>query len=73
MRRSLMPEKYRFKCSDVGMNCGFQVRGAGSQEEVLEIVKVHAQTAHNMSNVEQQTLDKIKSQIKKEGRFMGIF
>lgn len=58
-------KKFEFSCSSVGMNCGFEVKGASSEQEVLEILKVHAKKVHNLSEIPQDVLSKIKENIKK--------
>ncbi|AOL16647.1 small metal-binding protein [Sulfolobus sp. A20] len=58
-------KKFNFSCSSVGMNCGFEIRGASSEQELLEILKVHAKTVHNLSEIPDDVLNKIKQNIKK--------
>ncbi|AAY79772.1 DUF1059 domain-containing protein [Sulfolobus acidocaldarius] len=58
-------KKYEFSCSSVGMNCGFEVKNASSEQEVLEILKVHAKTAHGMKEIPSDVAEKIKQNIKK--------
>ncbi|AWR97977.1 DUF1059 domain-containing protein [Acidianus sulfidivorans JP7] len=58
-------KKFQFSCASVGMNCGFELKGANSEEELLEILKVHAKTAHNMTEIPEDTLNKIRQNIKK--------
>ncbi|QKR00287.1 DUF1059 domain-containing protein [Metallosphaera tengchongensis] len=58
-------KKFEFSCQSIGMNCGFAVKKASSEEELLEILKVHAKVAHNLSNIPEDTLNKIKENIKK--------
>jgi Predicted small metal-binding protein len=57
---------YSFKCKDVGMNCGFEVKGATSEEEVLSIAKVHAEKAHGLREVPKEVVEAVKKAIKKE-------
>lgn len=47
------------------MNCGFEVKNASSEQEVLEILKVHAKTAHGMKEIPSDVAEKIKQNIKK--------
>jgi len=57
---------YSFKCKDAGMNCGFEVKGATSEEEVLSIAKVHAEKAHGLREVPKEVVDAVKRVIKKD-------
>lgn len=47
------------------MNCGFQVKGSSSEEELLEILKIHAKLAHGISQMPEDLVDKIKQNVKK--------
>ncbi|BDB98612.1 DUF1059 domain-containing protein [Saccharolobus caldissimus] len=58
-------KKFEFSCSSVGMNCEFEIKGASSEQEVMEILKVHAKNAHNMSEIPQDVINKIKQNIRK--------
>ncbi|MCI2413868.1 MAG: DUF1059 domain-containing protein [Candidatus Aramenus sp.] len=58
-------KKYAFSCSSIGMNCGFEVKGAPTEEELLEILKVHASKAHNLKEIPQEVLEKVKANIRK--------
>mgnify|MGYP001772490484 FL=1 len=58
-------KKFEFSCSSIGMNCGFEVKNASSEEELLEILKIHAKEAHNMSDIPGEVLNKIKQNIKR--------
>jgi len=48
------------------MNCGFEVKGATSEEEVLSIAKVHAEKAHGLREVPKEVVEAVKKAIKKE-------
>jgi predicted small metal-binding protein len=52
-----------FKCSDIGMQCGFQV-DAPSREELLVKIGMHAHEAHQMKLVPPEVLQKIQNSIK---------
>lgn len=52
-----------FKCSDIGMQCGFQT-SAPSREEVLLKIGLHANEAHQMKSVPSDVLQKIQNSIK---------
>lgn len=56
---------YSFKCKDVGMNCNFEIKGASTEQEILEQIKAHAKHAHNISEVSADLENKIKKAIKK--------
>jgi len=58
-------KKFEFSCASIGMNCGFEVKNASTEEELLEILKVHAKEAHNMTNIPSEVLDKIKQNVKR--------
>ncbi|GGP22177.1 hypothetical protein GCM10007981_17190 [Thermocladium modestius] len=57
---------YGFKCKDVGMQCGFEVHGVSSEQEMMDIVAAHARHAHGMTTIPPATLDAVKKAIKKE-------
>mgnify|MGYP001772825692 CR=1 FL=1 len=59
-------KKFNFSCADLGMNCGFEIKGASSQEEILEIVKIHAEKAHGLKQLNQDLIENIKKHIKKK-------
>lgn len=61
--------KYSFKCEDVGMDCGFDIKNAGSEEELLEMLKVHARSSHGLTSIPQDLLNKIRQNIKKTGKY----
>ncbi len=48
------------------MTCGFEVKGASSEDELMDILKIHASKAHGMNTIPQQTLDAIKKNIEKK-------
>lgn len=58
--------KYSFSCESVGMNCGFEIHRADSEDELLSQLAVHARMSHNMTTIPQDTLSKIKSNIRAE-------
>jgi len=61
--------KYSFSCSDVGMNCGYEIRNASSEEELLEQLKLHARMSHGLSSIPNDMLGKIKKAIKRTGKY----
>ena len=56
---------YEFRCKDVGMDCGFEVRGASSKEELMEEVAVHARRAHNLTEMPKDVRSKIEAAIRR--------
>ncbi|MFP3260854.1 MAG: DUF1059 domain-containing protein [Sulfolobus sp.] len=46
------------------MKCGFEIVNAGSEEELLSELAVHAKVAHNMTTIPQDTLNATKSKIR---------
>ncbi len=53
-----------FKCKDIGMKCGFEIKDE-NQEELMSIVATHAAKTHNLTTVPPETMEKIKKAIKK--------
>jgi len=58
-------KKFAFSCGSVGMDCGFEVKGASSEEEIIEILKIHAKNVHHMKEISDDMKNKIKQSIKK--------
>ncbi len=54
----------KFKCKDIGMKCDFEVKGAGSREEVAEIAQVHARRVHNLTSMSPDLQQKMNAAIK---------
>jgi len=55
---------YSIRCKDVGMNCGFEIRGATSVDEVLQELAIHAKIAHGMTAIPSDKLSEIRKAIK---------
>jgi predicted small metal-binding protein len=53
------------KCSDVGMDCDFVVRGETS-EEVMKKAAEHARTAHGIEQIPPELAQKAQAAIKDE-------
>ena len=53
-----------FKCSDLGMKCGFEVKDE-DKDELMKIVALHAEKTHGMKEVSPDMAEKIKKAIKK--------
>jgi predicted small metal-binding protein len=49
-----------FKCADMGMSCGFEVKGAKDVNEVLSIAAAHAKSSHGISNPPADLVEKIR-------------
>jgi predicted small metal-binding protein len=45
------------------LSCDFEVR-ANSEQELMEKIATHAKKAHNMSEIDQATMSKVKAAIK---------
>ncbi len=56
--------KYSFKCSDIGMNCGFETK-ASTKEELMPLIVNHAKGAHNMNEIPPDVKEKVDKAIKK--------
>jgi predicted small metal-binding protein len=54
------------RCRDVGVDCDFEARGT-TVEDVMNQCGEHARTAHGMSELSQDLLEKVKSAIHDEG------
>lgn len=52
-----------FACKDIGLQCGFTTNDA-SEEMLLKKIEKHAMKAHNMQNIDAETMKKIKAAIK---------
>jgi predicted small metal-binding protein len=55
---------YRFKCKDIGMKCDFEVKGASSKDEILQIASVHAKAEHKMATIPPDVATKVSAAIK---------
>jgi predicted small metal-binding protein len=53
----------KFACRDIGMSCGFEAR-ASSEQELVGKIAAHAKKVHNMSEIDQATMSKVKVAIK---------
>jgi predicted small metal-binding protein len=54
---------YKFKCSDLGMQCSFKAH-AHSEGELMEQISKHAADVHNMSEPDEATMTAIKGAIR---------
>jgi predicted small metal-binding protein len=53
------------RCKDVGMDCDFEAQ-AETEEELLKKVAEHAGTTHNMTEIPEEILAKVRAAIKDE-------
>ncbi len=53
------------KCKDVGMDCDFVAR-AETEEEVLKQAAEHAGTTHDMTDMSEEVLTKVRAAIHDE-------
>jgi len=53
------------RCSDVGMDCDFKAQ-AETEEELLKKVAEHAATAHDMKEIPEEVLAKVRAAIRDE-------
>lgn len=53
------------RCRDLGFDCDGVMR-AETEEEVLQQATEHAKTAHNLSEISQQAVEKIRALIREE-------
>jgi predicted small metal-binding protein len=52
-------------CRDVGADCDFVARG-NSEEEIMAQVSEHARTAHKMSDIPPEVVEKVRGAIRDE-------
>jgi predicted small metal-binding protein len=55
---------YGIRCKDIGLNCGFEIRGATSVDEVLQELAIHAKIAHGMTAMPPEKEAEIRKAIK---------
>ncbi len=55
---------YKFKCKDTGMKCDFEVKGASSKDEAMQVAAVHAKVTHNMQTIPPDMTQKVSAAIK---------
>ena len=54
-----------FKCKDMGMKCGFEVKDE-NQDELMAIINLHAEKTHNIKGPPSPEMaEKLKKAIKK--------
>ena len=52
-------------CRDVGFDCDGVIR-AETEEEILKKAAEHAQTVHNLKEISQEVVDKVRAAIRDE-------
>ncbi|MGC8670063.1 MAG: DUF1059 domain-containing protein [Candidatus Micrarchaeia archaeon] len=52
-----------FACKDIGMDCNFTAK-AKDEASLMKKIADHAKKAHNMTNIDDATMSKIKAAIK---------
>ena len=55
---------YEFRCKDIGMECGFELKGASSKDEVMQLASIHARVTHNMQKIPDEVAQKVSSAIR---------
>ena len=53
-----------FKCKDLGMKCGFEVKDE-NRDELMAIIALHGEKTHGMKQVPPDMVEKIKKAVKK--------
>jgi predicted small metal-binding protein len=53
------------ECSDVGFDCGFEAR-ADTEEELMKKVAEHAAEVHDMTEISEEVVAKVKAAIKEK-------
>lgn len=53
-----------FKCKDMGMKCGFEVKDE-NQDELMSMIKMHAEKTHNMKTIPADMAAQVQKVIKK--------
>jgi predicted small metal-binding protein len=57
--------KYSISCQNVGVpDCDFEVRSASSEQELFEILGVHARRGHNMTEIPPDKVEAAKKAMK---------
>jgi predicted small metal-binding protein len=52
-----------FKCKDLGIKCGFEIKDE-NKDELLWVVAIHTEETHNLKRATSNWMDKIKKAIK---------
>jgi len=54
----------QLRCKDVGVECDFEIKGASSEEEIMQMAAIHAKIAHKMDQIPPEMAAKAKAAIK---------
>lgn len=52
-----------FKCSDIGMQCGFEVK-TNTEAELMPLIAFHAKESHGIEQIPEELLIKVKGAIR---------
>jgi predicted small metal-binding protein len=63
MKKICGGEMKRFACRDIGMNCNFVAQDK-DESKLMDKIAKHAREAHGMSQIDAQTMAKVKAAIK---------
>lgn len=64
--------KYSISCQNVDVSdCDFEVRSASSEEELFEILGVHARIGHSMREIPPEKVEAVKKAVKVHQTRMG--
>ena len=55
----------QLRCKDVGMDCDFEIKGASSEEEIMQMAAIHAKMGHKMDAIPPELAAKAKAAIQK--------
>ena len=55
---------YNFACKDLGMECKFEIHGATSKDETLQLASTHARIAHKITSMPPELAAKVGTAIK---------
>jgi predicted small metal-binding protein len=56
-------ENYSFRCADAGFTaCSWEAKGS-SPDEVLQKAEQHGREQHNLTSIDDETRDKVRSKI----------
>ncbi|QXJ35348.1 DUF1059 domain-containing protein [Saccharolobus shibatae] len=55
---------FSFKCKDVGQSCEFEVSGVKTEEELMTILKLHAEKEHGIKEITPEMMQMIRNAIK---------
>jgi predicted small metal-binding protein len=53
-----------FKCKDIGMKCGFEIKDE-NMDEMMKEIAMHGEMTHGMKGASPEFMEKLKKAIKK--------